>query len=279
MEILEKQFFEEQIQKERKRLSYSIEQLKKRKDIRATTWVLSIHSYYNFLAMCYISMGKVNESKRYFYKATDIIYQTFDIFKRERYPNLQKSEKLPFTALFGLSFPDVIVCDSEELLISYASVIYPTGEPSPGLEFNHEIGLAMKYLILQDYDKAIYHAQNAHQPEHFELPYKGFSHVIMGILQKDILLINQGILFCLNRHKREQKDSMFYSISLEATALAKLATRYGFQPDISSKFIHKGLLEKQEGIIYEGIDDILKALEIANLRNGNLLERIRGWLA
>jgi hypothetical protein len=253
--------------------------IKRYRNIDALTFGLSIPSTFESIALAYVCLQKIAEAKKYFYKSASITAETFRIFKENHYSNLLKSEKLPFTALFGLSFPDVIVCDSEELLISYASVIYPTGEPSPGLEFNHEIGLAMKYLILQDYDKAIYHAQNAHQPEHFELPYKGFSHVIMGILQKDILLINQGILFCLNRHKREQKDSMFYSISLEATALAKLATRYGFQPDISSKFIHKGLLEKQEGIIYEGIDDILKALEIANLRNGNLLERIRGWLA
>jgi tetratricopeptide (TPR) repeat protein len=279
MQIPDKQFLEEKIQYYSKDLSEHIIDIQKFKEVRATTWALSIRSSYNFIAMAYLFLNKLNQAKRYFYKAAEITSQTFDIFKQNRYPNLIKSEKLPFTSLFVKSFLDAILCDSEELLISYASVIYPTGEPSPGLEFNHEIGLAMKYLILQDYDKAIYHAQNAHQPEHFELPYKGFSHVIMGILQKDILLINQGILFCLNRHKREQKDSMFYSISLEATALAKLATRYGFQPDISSKFIHKGLLEKQEGIIYEGIDDILKALEIANLRNGNLLERIRGWLA
>ena len=247
--------------------------LKRSKDIRSQSWGLSVINRYNMFGNLDLFLNCIYESKKYFYKSTKLTIEIFKIFKENRYPNLEKKEPLPFTAMFINSFLDAILCDSEEMLLEYARTIHDDGNTDP--PFNYEITSSMKYLILKDYNKAIVHANNAHQQKYFKLPYKGFSHVVKGILDRDINLINEGLELRIRYHRRENKDSIFYAISLEATALAKLAIMYDLQPDTSSPFIHNELLKEHKDIQYDGIDEILEALEVANRRNGNLLGKIR----
>lgn len=246
------------------------------KEIRASVFGLSIRSSYFLIATLNVSLDLTTESKQYFFKGAKITYYTFLIFKENFYPNLSKTGSLPFTALFSTSFLDAILCDSEDLLFDYARTIEDMGVTNP--PFNYEITYALKYLILEDFERAKEHALKAHQSTYFKLPYKGFSHVVMGILEKNVDLINEGIALRLKHHERENKTSIFYSTSIEATALIKLANRFDLTPDVNSPFINKALLQKDLDIQYEGIDEILNALQEADQKNGSLLNRISGWL-
>ncbi|HEY8936431.1 MAG TPA: hypothetical protein VIM65_14470 [Cyclobacteriaceae bacterium] len=252
-----------------------IKNLHSTKEVRAQSWGLSIRSNFSRLGNLELFLSDVVSAKKNYYKAAKTTVEVFNIFLEDRYPNLQKKETPSFTGLFGTSFMDAVLCDSEELLMDYARTIEDMGIMDP--PFNYEITYALKYLVLKNFEKAKEHAIKAHQPKYFKLPYKGFSHVVMGILEKDIDLVNEGIALRLKHHERENKNSIFYSTSIEATALAKLATRSGVTPDTSSAFINKALLNKDVGIQYEGIDEILKALEEADRRNSGLLNRFTGW--
>lgn len=260
---------------EKQDIAEFIKAIRSFREIRSSVFALSIRSRYNFIATYSLLINDFEESKKYFYKGAKIVCETFKIFKEDYYPHLVKKEPIPFTSLFVKSFLDAILCDSEELLMDYARTIEDMGVTDP--PFNNEINYALKYLILEDFTKAKEHAVKAHQLKYFKLPYKGFSHVVMGILEKDVDLVNEGIALRLKHHERENKNSIFYSTSIEATALAKLATRFGVTPDTSSAFINKALLNKDVGIQYEGIDEILKALEEADRRNSGLLNRLTGW--
>jgi hypothetical protein len=249
--------------------------IKSFKEVRAVSWAQSIRSSYLFIAIYNLLLDESSEAKKYFFKGAKITCETFSIFKENRYPNLIKKETPPFTALFVNSFLDAILCDSEELLMDYARTIEDMGMMDP--PFNYEITYAMKYLVLENFEKAKEHAVKAHQPKYFKLPYKGFSHVVMGILEKNVDLVNEGIALRLKHHERENKNSIFYSTSIEATALAKLAIQFGLSPDISSAFINKALLQKDTAIQYEGIDEILNALQEADEKNNGFLNWLAGW--
>lgn len=244
------------------------------KEIRAQSWGLSIRSRFSTLGNLDLFLNNTISAKRNYYKAAKTTIEIFRIFSENRYPHLQKKETLSFTGLFVTSFIDVILCDSELLLREYAETITDHGDIYPA--FGFEITYALKYLILEEFERAKEHALKAHQPKYFNLPYKGFSHVVMGILEKDVNLINEGITLRLKYHERENRNSIFYSTSIEATALAKLAIRFSLSPDTSSTFINKALLHKDTGIQYEGIDEILDALEEADKKNRSFMNRLTG---
>jgi hypothetical protein len=245
------------------------------KEMRANVFALSIRSSYLEIAVTCLLVDEIFDAKKNLYKGAKITCEVFKIFKENRYPNLLKTGNLPFTALFVNSFLDAILCDSEELLIDYARTIEDLGTKHP--PFNYEITYALKHLVLGDFEKAREHAIKAHQVQYFKLPYNGFSHVVMGILERDIQLINEGIALRLKHHDKENRNSIFYSTSMEATALVKLAMRFGLAPDSSSSFISKALLQTDTGIQYEGIDYILGALQEADQRNGSFINRISAW--
>ncbi len=247
------------------------------KEIRSETWGLSIRRNFSMIGSLSLFSGDVITARRYYSKAARFTTEIFKIFEENRYPNLFKSEKLPFTALFRTSLIDAILCGDKELLKDFVDTIQDFGDVAP--PFNYEITYAIKYLLQGQLDKAKEHAAKAHQEKYFKLPYKGFSHAILGILAKDVELTNEGILYRLNYHMREEKNSIFFNTSFESTALAKLAIMHGVNVDVSNSFIHKDLLLVDGKVSDSGIDEILEALAIANKRNsGGLMNKIGRWL-
>lgn len=100
---------------------------------------------------------------------------------------------------------------------------------------------------------------------------------MLGIITNDVDLVNEGIKHRIDYNIKANKGSVFYEISLEATALAKLATQFGLAPDLQSSFISKSLVERSGDIKFEGINEINEALAEANRRGGGLIDRIGGW--
>jgi hypothetical protein len=256
-------------------LEQHFKSLRSTKEVRAQSWGLSIRSSFSRLGNLELFLGDVINAKKNYYKAAKSTIEVFRIFIEDRYPNLQKKEKPSFTGLFATSFIDVILCDGQELQAELARTIFDYGDIYP--EFGYEITYALKYLILEDFTKAKEHAVKAHQQKYFKLPYNGFSHVVIGILEKDVNKVNEGIALRIKHHERENKNSIFYSTSIEATALVKLAIRFNLSPDTSSTFVNKALLHKDTNIQYEGIDEILDALEEADKKNSGFLNRLTGW--
>ncbi len=131
---------------------------------------------------------------------------------------------------------------------------------------------------MNNFDESRIHLNEIHKEKYFQSHFKGFSHIVKGIIENNVDLVNEGLDYRIKYHKKENpKESIFRDYSIEATALAKLANMYGLPPDISSSFIHKGLLAKSEGIEYEGVEEILAALEIANRNAGSILGKICGF--
>jgi hypothetical protein len=266
--------FEERLEEERQYLIDHLKLLRKFKEVRCQTWGGGMRSHYYFMATFSLILGDVIQAKKYYYKAALINVEIRKIFKENRYPNLKKSEELNFTGLFGTSFIHVLLCDSDDLLLEFATIIEPGNNRYP--EFNLHITSAMKYLVLEDFERARLHAEEANKQKYFKLPYKGFSKVVLGILNKDVVMVNEGIQHRINHYKKENSDSIL-KISDEANALAKLAIRFGMQPDISSQYMNRDVIEKSEGISYEGVDEILDALAVADKKNRSLDRKLFGW--
>lgn len=246
------------------------------RDIRAVSWGQSVRSIYVQIAQAYLFLDQLTESKKAFYKATCVTLETLLIFQKNKYPNLVKTEQLKFHTFFVNSFIDAILSDSPTLLKEYSETITPDTDPVESLRFNHEITCALKYLVLGQTDRAKQHAVAAHKPEYFSNPYKGFSYAVLGIISNDVDLVNEGIKYRIDHNIKSNKGSIFYDISLEATALAKLATQAGITPDLQSPFINKGLVERTDHIKFDGINEINEALTAANKRGGGLIDKIGG---
>ena len=229
------------------------------------------------LGHCYAFENGILESKKNYYKAGKVAVEFYLFYRENFYPDLIKHKCPPFS--YVGSMIAVILCDNESLLKEYAQTIDYLELKEAALPVKYHFTYAMKYLFLNNFEKSKNHLQEVHHEKYFQLHFKGFSHIIKGVLENNIDLINEGLAYRLKYHKRgNPKGSLFHQYSIEATALAKLSMMYGFEPDVSSPFIHKGLLEKTEGIVYEGIEEITDALEEANRKAGSLWGKIGKWL-
>ena len=212
------------------------------------------------------------ESKRYYYKYILSCLESYSIYKKSKYPNLAREFYPPFDAILGGYLFAATLSDKENILKELGEVMECFKKKEEITDtYAYHIGYAIKYFLSDDFTRAKEHIMQAHVKNDYK-------DVIFGILDKNIQLIDTAIQRVINIHKRSNnKDTIFHTYSIEATALAKLAMMYGLEPDVSSPFIHKGLLEKTEGIEYEGIEEITSALEEANRRAGSLGSKISGW--
>ena len=217
--------------------------------------------------------NNIVESKAYLYKQIQLIIEFYHIYLENKYSNLKKLEQPRY---MYHSFALASLCDDKNLLEELGKVVFMTDKMKNAPLDTYFLNLATKSFFTHDIEDAKQNIGKA--SKHITTFAKGFYHVMKGILYKDVDLINDGLNFEIRYHKRENpKGSLFHQYSIEATALAKLAVMYGFEPDVSSPFIHKGLLEKTEGIVYEGIEEITDALEEANRRAGSLGAKISSW--
>jgi hypothetical protein len=224
------------------------------------------NSYLSF-GEIYVFENNIVAAKKEYCKAAKLAIEYYDIYRSNRYPNLIR-HKQPIFAYAGTMMA-AILCDDELILKEYAETIAYEGHPAMRYEVMTNITHALKYLLLNDFEKSKEYVELIHLSKHFQSHFRGFSHIVKGILENDVELVNEGILHRIKYYKRHNpKGSAYCECSVQATALAKLAMLYGLKPNVDSAFIHKGLLAKTEGIEYEGIEEILNALEEANFKAG-----------
>ena len=220
--------------------------------------------YYNSLAITSACLDDVATAQNYYYKVAKISIEYYKIFNESRYPNLEKK----WFPLFGYSnqMISAILSNNEEVLTEYAQIIEWHYSKDYRKNENYYFTYAMKYLLLHDFEKSAQFLKEVHIERYFRSSwFRGRSHIIKGILEKNDELLNEGIAIRLKKYKRENKaDTEFGQYDLETTSYIKVALMFGANPDISSPLIHKGMLTQAENVVYEGIEEVIQALEKAD---------------
>ncbi len=220
--------------------------------------------YYNSLASTSAFLDDVATAQKYYCKVAKISIEYYKIFNESRYPNLKKNSYPLFS--YSNQMISAILSNNEEVLTEYAQIIEWHYTEDYKKNENYYFTYAMKYLLLHDFEKSALFLKEVHIDRYFRSSwFRGRSHIIKGILEKNDDLLNEGIAIRLKKYKRENKpDTEFGQYDLETTSYVKIALMFGASPDITNPLIHKAMLTKSAETVYEGIEDVIQALEKAD---------------
>ena len=209
-------------------------------------------------------------AKQYFNKAAMSCHLSYQLASQE-IPNT-----IPFIPKPGIwgshnGYKYFILADNFKMLPVLAQTIldYKGEQCEPRL--SHNLADACRNFWAGRLEKAlpIVHKCYASSIKKSNVCYGGLASLLLGIIEKRPELIEQAMIMEEKAHIRESRawPSIFSDIGLGMVFIAKLARHYGFDPDVSSKYIHKGLLEYNANIIYEEASELKYAMEMV-LRNG-----------
>ncbi|MEJ0029047.1 MAG: hypothetical protein WDO15_01160 [Bacteroidota bacterium] len=253
-----------------------VQATKRLKSIDVEVWGNSLRNSYRNFAQCCVLTDDVATARTYYHNATRLDNILSGIVRNNKYPELQKKGDLPrFNTKFMDGFPEAILANDEVLLREFAKSQEPGDNPQSDRRFGWHVTNAIRSHILGDEGHARQQIMQAHKLEYFRLGSKGFSHAVMGIIARDPYLLNEGIDLRLLAHKTTEFKSIYFEYCEEATVLARLAIRAGLRPNIQSSFISKKLLTGAERSTEDSVDQLLKSLQEANDRKGNLLWFLR----
>lgn len=247
-----------------------VESAKWLRAIDVEDWGNSVKNSHRNFAQCCVLTDDAAAARKYYHNATRLDVILNDIVRHNRYPKLEKKGSLPlFHTRFADGFPEAILARDEVLLLEFAKALEPGHDPQSDRRFAWHVTNAMRFHIMGDDALAKQHISQAHKLEYFRLSSKGFSHAMMGIITRDLYLVNEGIDLRLQAHKTTEFKSIYFEYCEEATALAALAIRAGLRPNIQSAFINRKLLTGAERSTDDSVDCILASLQEANDRKGN----------
>jgi hypothetical protein len=253
-----------------------VQSAKRLRVIDLQDWGSSLRNSHHNFAQCCVLTDNVAAARKYYHNTTRLDNILNDIVRHNRYPKLQKKGSLPhFHSKFAEGFPEAILARDEALLLEFAKAQEPGDKPQSDRRFAWFVTNAIRSHILGDNTLAKEQISQAHKLEYFRLSSKGFSHAVMGIVTRDLYLVNEGIDLRLQAHKTTEFKSIYFEYCEEATALALLAIRAGLRPNIQSSFINKKLLTGAERSTDDSVDRILASLQEANDRRGNPLWFLR----
>ncbi len=197
------------------------------------------------------------DAKRNFYKL--LRGNEFDYWlNMGLYPTFKEKKKdYSFWGNLVMDFDSIFLCDHEEAityLFNEAIEFYKDLIPKSKLDNRTK---AFLYLMNGEKQKAKEIFQ--HEYKHSDSFIRGFAHVLGGILHDDIKLVNKGIGLQINYGGDLHGPNANYHH--RATGLAKVALRFGMEPNVSDSRINKKLLEFEK-IDYEDIDNLYDALGI-----------------
>lgn len=221
----------------------------------------ALRNYYNRIGLGKIILNPANgeTAKAFFYKAGKSQLLFLKLYKGV-YTQYSFDFVPSFVATTYYGIIPVLLSGNAQLVTDFTDELIRL--PNENYTDKEDIAIcyALKYLLLNDIEKAS-EFLGAHYLTAKKLcKYVGL--VIAGIIKNDIKLIQKGIDKEIERHKKVNKESMFYSISQEATAWVKLAQKFNFEPDISSNFISKELLKSDDNLQYEDIFEVYRILGI-----------------
>lgn len=223
--------------------------------------VEALRNYYNRLGLGTIILSSEDSksSKMLFYKAGKSQLLFLKLYKGS-YPQYSFDFVPSFVATTYYGIIPILLAGNDELTTEFANELVRLPKENYTDKEDIAICYALKYLLLNDIEKASEVLENHYSTPKKLCKYLGL--IIAGIIKNDTELIQKGIDGEIKRHKKVNKESMFYSISQEATAWTKLAKKFNFEPDINSNFICKELLMNDNNLQYEDIVEVYKILKI-----------------
>jgi hypothetical protein len=223
---------------------------------------------YSFMARCALMLDDSIRAKKYYYKSSRNALLHVKLLHGHYIPYKWHEQIPSFVGTFWVNIIPFLLCDNHQDLKEFATIIERLDGDIYNNKRNIAIFHALKYLLLEDNQKAKDVIGDTYLSSRLEPSIRGLSYTIAGILNNDLALINKGITFEINCHKKINfKNNIFSTFAEKATAWVKLAQIYGFEPDTSSEFIHKALLEKHENIEFEDIKEVYQALEIEGYKS------------
>lgn len=232
---------------------------------RRTDAIISyILNNYKLIGICELLTSHNHHiARQYFYKSGQVGMIEF----------LAMQGKLPIKGDLRFEFntngirvwPAVLLSDSPLLWQDFANALTIQMTSANEKLLGNQISLSLKYYLLSDIDEAKYWTDKALNNKEKAQELSGYATALSGLIQKDTLLVNKGIEQQLSwyKHTAAHKQLVYYAVNISATALALLAKRRGIDADLTSSFVHTGLIEHTDSIIYEEIDNVYSALEKA----------------
>ncbi|HZY82480.1 MAG TPA: hypothetical protein VFE50_23300 [Cyclobacteriaceae bacterium] len=262
----------EEMEKITRHIYSTINHAKKLRAIDVELWGKSLKNDHRNLAHCCALTDEISSARQFYHNATRLDVLLADMVRTNLFPKLPIKGKLPaFHTRFVDGFPEALLANDEQLLITFAKSLESADKPQSDNRFTWFVTSALRSHILGDNIKAKEHVLQAHKLEFFRLQWKGFSHALLGIIERDPYMLNEGIELRLRAHKTTEFKSIYYEYSEEATAIARLAIRAGLRPNIQSPFINRKLLTGNERTIDHSVDELIESLGEANDRKGNPL--------
>ena len=183
------------------------------------------------------------------------------------YPDLIGNRNPYFKCVSTLSgsIADLFLCDHEEALkyvFNYSFEYEKDRKVKSKFDF---IIQSFLFLMIVEKEKAklILKEEYKRSDEYI----RSLANVVGGILYDDLKLINKGINYQINYGTGEHGPEANYHH--KATGLAKIALRFGMEPDLSDSRINKKLLE-HEKVDYVDIDNLFEALGVEPIMRHSL---------
>jgi hypothetical protein len=181
-----------------------------------------------------------------------------------KYPLFPLSVQTSIAGKLYNIWPYLVLCDHEEIFMSVIKEM----QPHHTFKVNSKDPDVLKpYAFFQMINGNFDETERVYGDYYRKSKFwsKALSLVMMGIVRNDIKLINEGIKFEISQVKNNT-DYLYWTNIL---ALAKLAMRFGYEPDVSGpRFIHNMLIK--ENVDYEDIDNLFDALGIVPVTRYNL---------
>ncbi len=244
-------------------------------DIQFASWALPITQAFEQLARLHVLANHIEHARGQFANAAKFSIELQRLGAGQRYRNLVRRDDPPaFHLAFIHTFVNAILSADDALLREVAVTFEEPSNIQSDRRFPHFMTAALKHMVLGNATKAREFVVAAHKLEFFRLPYKGFSHALLGIIDQDRLLLNEGIELRLRAHKVRDLAIGATDFSPDATALARLAHRAGLTVQVASPLLKRELLDGTETRMDERMNTLLQGLERADKRQGSWWAKI-----
>lgn len=217
-------------------------------------------------------IGEKIDARYHLYKATYIECLILDIFFKKIYPNIEYDRNTILLSghnWYGLNY--AINVGDESILRRFLEPLVMNSMDHKGnyntLAILIKKGLVLNDTFLVDSFLPLLLKKKVSNLRGYE---KGDYQCLLGIVNGDMAIFNEGISTLTKTFKREEGILVESGLSLWATGNVRLARRLGFEPDLSNSFISKDLVFMDDRIFAE--DDELESY-IAQLNEMNSFPR------
>lgn len=268
--------YAEEMERITSHVSNAIARAENVREIDVELWRKLLTTDFRNLAQCCVLSDEFAAARQFYHNIIRLELLLDNIVRSSLFPKLEKTGRLPaFHTRYMDGYTEAILANDESLLVEFSRMLNPDELPQSDNKFSWYVTNAMRLHVLGDQSLARDQILHAHKLEYFRLASKGYSHAVLGIIERDLYLVNEGIELRVRAHKTKEFKSIYFEYSEEATALARLAIRAGLRVNVQSPFINKNLLTGKERSTDDSVSELSSAFEQANKAKGNLLWRLR----